>query len=319
VIRWILSHTFGLLPIPGVTILFLGSLVLFWYTAIRPLRRKKWNAWTLIRGMITTGCALVFLFQFLWGFNYARPAWDQRLGLELQGMTALQLADEYQRTTDELIAAGALIRDVTSLNGWSRTAHEQAIVGPLREVLKEFHFPLSSRPRVRIVRPKGILMRWNTAGIYVPFSGEGHVDDGMLPVQIPFTLAHEMSHGYGVTDEADCNFLAYLACQKSQDPQVRFAGIFGYWRYVAGEYRYQFPDDYAAQYDNLPPLIRELLAEIRTNDARYPDLLPKLRNQVYDTYLRTQGIPDGLQSYSRVVQLVWAYENRLNKEPQDLK
>jgi hypothetical protein len=153
-------------------------------------------------------------------------------------------------------------------------------------------------------------MRWNTAGIYVPFSGEGHVDAGMLPVQIPFTLAHEMAHGYGVTDEGDCNFIAYLACRSSDDLQIRFAGVLSYWRYVASEYRFVFPDEYKTAFEELPDLVKQILLEIRANDARYPDLLPRFRNTVYDTYLKSQGVHDGLHSYSRVVQLVWAFEQR---------
>jgi hypothetical protein len=178
----------------------------------------------------------------------------------------------------------------------------------LRQVLQKHQFPLSYSPSVRIIRPRGILMRWNTAGIYFPFTGESHVDAGMLPVQIPFTLAHEMAHGFGVTDEGDCNFLAYLACKESNDPTVQFAGLFTYWRYVASEYRFLFPDQYDAQYRELPEMIKQLLKEIRENDAKYPDLFPKLRNTVYDTYLKSQGVHDGLMSYNRVVELVWRYE-----------
>jgi hypothetical protein len=221
-----------------------------------------------------------------------------------------QLTEEYTRATKELQIATESIKDVHDLSLRTNAEHEISIVQDLRDVLEQFDFPLCKSPRVRIVRPKGILMRWNTAGIYVPYSGEGHVDAGMLAVQIPFTLAHEMAHGFGVTDEADCNFLAYLVCRQSKDPLVRFAGILGYWRYVAGEYRFQFPEEYKKVFEELPDLVKALLLEIRANDAKYPDLFPKLRNAVYDTYLKTQGVHDGLMSYNRVVQMVWAYEKK---------
>lgn len=309
-IRWIMSNTFGRLPFPGVTLLFIFCIWLLWRTAIVPLRKKTWTAWTLIGGVLSTVCGIIFLFQLLWGFNYFRPTWDKRLEIEVQGMTAEQLAAEFHRSTIQLNASIEEGGDVGSLD--SKTQHDYALsVEPkLRQVLREHGFPLGNSPSVRIVRPKGILMRWNTAGIYVPFSGESHVDAGMLPIQIPFTVAHEMAHGFGVTDEADCNFLAYLACKESDDPVVRFAGIFSYWRYVASAYRYTFPEEYAVEFEQLPELVKQLLADIRSNDAKYPDFFPKLRNKVYDTYLKSQGVPDGLLSYDRVVQLVWAYENR---------
>jgi len=180
-------------------------------------------------------------------------------------------------------------------------------VNPVERIVREIGMPMVARPRVRLVHPKGILMRWNTAGIYLPYSGEGHVDAGMLPVQVPFTLAHEMAHGYGLTDEGDCNFLAYLACIRSESPLVQFSGHLTYWRYVAGAYRYAFPAKFKEVYQDLPRLVLNTLEEIHQNDARYPDILPKLRNMVYDSYLKSQGVHEGLQSYHRIVQLVWAY------------
>jgi hypothetical protein len=309
-IRWVIAHTLALLPFPVISLIFLGCLWLLWRTAIVPIRRKDWTWKSLAGGILSTIGAAIFLFQFLWGFNYFRPPWDERLNIEVKGMTTEQLTEEFQRATAELKEATGNLTDVDPLVRRSNREHEISAEPELRKVLMKHHFPLVLSPRVRIVKPKGILMRWNTAGIYVPYSGEGHVDAGMLPVQIPFTLAHEMAHGFGVADEGDCNFLAYLACKESEDRYVRFAGVFNYWRYVASEYRYVFPEEYKIAYDQLPELIRTLLADIRANDAKYPDLFPKLRNTVYDTYLKSQGVSDGLQSYSRVVQLVWAYENR---------
>ncbi len=312
-IRWLLVP-FGLLPFPAISLLFLGGLWLLWKTAIIPLRTKTWAWWSLIGGILSTIGALVFLFQFLWGFNYSRPTWDRRLNIEVQGMTTEQLTDEFLRATAELKAISGDLSDVEQLASRSNLDHESSVKPELRKVLEMHGFPLVQSPRVRIVRPRGILMRWNTAGIYVPYSGEGHVDAGMLPVQVPFTMAHEMAHGFGVTDEGDCNFLAYLTCRASEDRYVKFAGVFTYWRYVASEYRYAFPEEYKVVFDQLPELIKKLLADIRANDAKYPDLFPKLRNTVYDTYLKSQGVSDGLQSYSRVVQLVWAFENRGSRE-----
>ena len=309
-IRWIMSNTFNRLPFPGITLLCILGIWFFWRTALMPLRKKTWTGWTLIGGILSTVGGAVFLFQLLWGFNYFRPTWDKRLGIEVQGMTAEQLAAEFHRSTTQLNAAVKEVGNVDVLAFRTQQEHAVSVESELRGVLRDYGFPLSYSPRVRIVKPKGILMRWNTAGIYVPFSGESHVDAGMLPIQIPFTLTHEMAHGFGVADEGDCNFLAYLACNASEEPIVRFAGIFSYWRYVASEYRFTFQEEYNMEFQQLPELVKRLLAEIRANDAKYPDLFPRFRNTVYDTYLKSQGVHDGLQSYDRVVQLVWEYENR---------
>ena len=149
-------------------------------------------------------------------------------------------------------------------------------------------------------------MRFSTAGIYIPYSGEGHVDAGMLPVQIPFTMAHELGHGYGVTDEGECNFLAYIVCTTADDPMVRFSGLLAYWRYVAAEYRRFAPEAYKEQYNALPDLVRTTLQSIYENNRKYPDIMPQTRNLVYDTYLRSNGVDGGLVSYNRIVRWVAA-------------
>lgn len=314
VIRWVMSTCFGILPIPFISILAVLGTMLLYKTAIVPLRQRRWTWKSLTAGVVSTLCALVFLFQFLWGFNYYRPAWDSRLNIAVQGMTRDQLKDEFERVTALLLLRTAEIDDLIPLEQMGQFDFESALRLPLHNVLSEHGYSLVKSPRVRIVRPKGILMRWNTAGIYVPYSGEGHIDAGMLPVQIPFTLAHEMAHGFGVADEGDCNFLAYLACIASDHPHIRFAGTLSYWRYVASAYRMAFPEEYIVLFPQLPEIVRTTLFAIRDNDEKYPDLFPKVRNTVYDTYLKSQGVQDGLQSYNRVVQLVWAYQMRDEKE-----
>ena len=75
-----------------------------------------------------------------------------------------------------------------------------------------------------LYRPNGILLRFNSSGVYFPFTGEGHVDNGLHPVSKPFTIAHELGHGYGFGSEDVCNFLGFLACVRSDNPAIRYAG-----------------------------------------------------------------------------------------------
>ena len=308
VIRFCFTYTLGLLPIAGIDLVASGALVLLYFTGIRPVIRRTWSLASFVVGLLSTAGALIFLFQILWGFNYGRDGLDVRLGFPMTGLSREALEAEYVRATHELEdALAACDPDVLGMR--TARAHERSVIPAMRQVIAEAGYHVTATPRVRVVRPKGILMRWNTAGIYLPFSGEGHVDAGMLPVQIPFTLAHEMAHGFGVTDEGDCNFLAYLACRNAADPAVRFAGVLTYWRYAASAYRRVFPEAFNSRYDQLPAVVRRILAEIHANDARYPDLFPKLRNAVYDSYLKTQGVHEGLLSYNRVVELAVAYHH----------
>jgi hypothetical protein len=151
------------------------------------------------------------------------------------------------------------------------------------------------------------LLRFSSSGVYLPWTGEGHVDAGLHPLNWPFVLAHEMSHGYGMADEGVCNFLAYQVCIGHSDPYVRYAGALYYWRYVAYEMMRFCPAETQAAVEALPAGIRGDLAGIREYSNRYPDIIPQWRDVVYDSFLKSQGLSQGVLSYNEVLVLAHAW------------
>ena len=310
-VRGVFRYTFGLLPFPALYLVAVALIYLAYRTAIVPLVKKTWNWKSLLFGIVSTISAVFSMFYILWGFNYSRPGVVERLELFAIPLDTLALQEEFEYATEELLSWTIKHEDLIKSRLAAFPKKDETI---LAEKLKGVVAPLGykdiPRPRGRRLFPKGILMRFSTAGIYIPFSGEGHVDAGMLPVQYPFTMAHELAHGYGVTNEGECNFLAYLTCKAVDDPVIRFSGLLSYWRYVASEYRRRFPEDYKVRFEKLPPLITETLMSIRENGQKYPDIMPALRDRVYDSYLKSNGIEDGLVSYSMIVRMVHAYRLR---------
>ena len=156
-------------------------------------------------------------------------------------------------------------------------------------------------------------MRFSTAGIYIPHAFEGHVDGGMHHIQWPNAIAHEMTHGYGFTDEGECNFIAYLASIQSDDKFIRYSGLISYWRYLISNLKRADRSAFNEIWDKIPLSVRADLADIRIYQNRYPDLIPRIRNAIYNRYLKSHGVKEGLMSYSQIVLLVDAW-NRKNQE-----
>jgi len=48
---------------------------------------------------------------------------------------------------------------------------------------------------------------------------------------------------------------------------------------------------------------------------KYPDILPKVRDAVYDTYLKSHGVKGGMSSYSTVVKLMLQWK-KSDKNPE---
>ena len=279
-VRWIFAHSTNLLPFPAIWLVIMALLYLGYRTIIRPVRKRNWSIFSLLVGIFSTAGAMIFLFYLLWGFNYSRPSIAERLQLSAPPLPREQLKAEFDRATEQLVRFTLQHQDVLpglrdKLKPGTREDVNNAVISTLETV----NFPVTGTVKGRLLGPEGILLVFNTAGIYIPFSGEGHVDQGMMPVQIPFTLAHELAHGHGVTDEGECNFLAYLACQQSADPYVQFSGLLSYWRYVASDYRRGFKEQYKNDYEALPELIKTFLVDIRENNSRFVEIMPKLRNR----------------------------------------
>ncbi len=292
----------GWLPIPMlyIAVAILLVRIILW------MRSRKKGMLFLITKAIGGIAFLIIVFYFAWGFNYNQTSLQKRLGFNLKDVTQQDVEVEYQRATlelqeiaEELPTALKTVESISALK-----ISDNDLRPDVEKALAELGIPDRGRVRVRQIWPPGLLMRWSTAGIYIPQVFEGHIDKGLLSVQKPFTIAHEMAHGYGVTDEGACNFIAWLACRESKDPWVRFGGAFTYWRYAASE----MPGDSVEQeLKIIPPVVLRSLSLIRKNDEKYPDLLPKVRDAIYSNYLKHHGVEGGMRSYNYVVMMVVEY------------
>ena len=69
-------------------------------------------------------------------------------------------------------------------------------------------------------------------------------------------------------------------------------------------------EDYQAFRETLPTGIVSDLNAIAENRRLYPSIFPNARNLIYDSYLKAQGIEEGLQNYNRVIMLVESFEDQ---------
>ncbi len=257
-----------------------------------------------------TLCCLVVAFLWMWGFNYGRVAVEDQMGFTPYQPSLIELRERVYTEA----AALASIRQQISPDTFALTAayFPKGLEGRIRPLLasalEKHGYPAPGRPRARQLFPKGLLLRWSTAGVYWPWVAEGHIDAGLHPLQKPAVMAHELAHAYGFGDEGTCTFWAFLAGLETQEPALQYAFRFDYWRSIAARLRQADPEGYT-QFRNqtLDRGIIQDLQAIYANNARYPDLLPSVRDATYNTYLKAQGIEEGLLNYGRVVVLVEGY------------
>ncbi len=307
-------------PMPLIYLLLL-SLLLFlafrlhrWWRKTDSLAAK---CRSLLGGSLSLFSALGFFFLLLWGLNYGRQPVEERLQLKPKPLTQEELLEEYKRVSDLLQAERKTL--LSSFENRSDTlalelprVSEKLVREALEMVLAEQGYPVNLHIPLRELHP-GTLLRIGTAGVYLAWSGEGHYDGGLHSLQKPFVMAHEMAHGYGFGDEGICNFWAWLACSRSDSPALRYSALLAYWRYLRAALRNLSPVTFHQAEARLPKGLRADLLAIQKQMARYPDILPRLRNSLYETYLKSQGVKEGMKSYSRLPMLVKAWRAKDEK------
>ncbi|MEM9991833.1 MAG: DUF3810 domain-containing protein [Bacteroidota bacterium] len=277
--------------------------------------KKKTDWKKVLHSIVAFLSATIFLFLLLWGFNYARLPLEQQIQLNVQPLELEDLKTALYKAKEQSIEARQIVRaDSLPINDNDLPPHlKEELQNDLRIVLHNFGYPTNFEVKAQQLFPKGILLRFSTLGVYFPWTGECNVDAGLHPLELPFVLAHELAHGYGITDEGTCNFLAYLTCIRSSNPLVQYAGHFEYFTTLAYNYRRYQPDAIKELFKALSADVRSDWTAILENHRHYPNLMPRLRRATYDAYLRVQGIEEGIQNYNRVLMLIQAYEQKISK------
>ena len=317
-LRWLVDYTWGLLPFAAMY-WFWPLLIYGFWRALRAsgifAQGLAWSRRLALAGRFGLNALGLVLAWFLWawGYNYRRTAVETQLGWAIPELDVQRLRQEAQLAQDSSLACRARIPEVDTLALEARhfpAELEDEMRRLLVLSLQEQGYPTPGRVRGRLLRPQGLLLRSGASGIYWPFIGEGHVDAALHPIQQPFTLAHELAHGYGFGDEAICNFWGFMACMKSHDPAIRYSGFMAYRLYVLMELRALDPQAYAEVVaSNSPGMLQDRKA-IQAVFEHYPEFFPAAQKAAYEVYLQSQGVKEGLRSYNRMVELVAAWHQR---------
>ncbi|MBL0238011.1 MAG: DUF3810 domain-containing protein [Saprospiraceae bacterium] len=315
--RFVWDYSVGLLPIPIIYLWFLfivvGIIRLIYLTV-----KRRISAIRLLVNLISGLMIHLSWFYLTWGFNYFRSPLIERLPLNLN-INKYELRDAYCEITEKItVLKSNLVNSNSNLEGLSDPDLKRILNDQLGLLFNQFKLVDIPNVNCRIIWP-GSLLIWASAGVYWPFSGEANIDGGIHRIQVPFTMAHEMCHAKGWTDEGECNFLAYLACDRSKDIEIKYSGNLAYWRYLNSSMWLLDPEWTSFELDQLAETIQSDLKEIRKKMDRYPEVFESLRLLFYDQYLKVNGIRSGIESYSDLVKWIISFERDIVQKPKPTK
>jgi hypothetical protein len=303
-IQTVLTSASNALPVAvfDVAIVGVGVLVLWWLRAAwRDRRGSGWlrAIWTLTCRLVTLAAAAYLWFLAAWGLNYARPPIEQRLGLAVGAATTI----EVRELLDTAIAKANALYLPSRAAGFVPYRAEEDVARALHLVEASHGRPSPTTPAT----PKPTLLApyfrmAGVDGLTAPAALETLLNPDLTARERPFTLAHEWAHLSGAAPEADANFVAWLVTQAPGTwAHTQYSG----WLFLLSETAAQMPAE--ARRTALAALAdgpRRDLADIARRQQSRVDLVERVGWRVYDSYLKSQGVGEGVRSYSRVVELI---------------
>ncbi len=304
--------TFGRLSFSLAEPLFVALVLLLAYGIYRWSRGKRHRLRRAVVAIWVVAGAVALTFLCLWGFNYARPSLQDRLGLSREGIEASAVLDAGRRTamlTSELYEELLPRASPTALPFGFEELNLR-----LDDAYGRLALPgdaLSFRPApAKPLRSSTLFSYLGISGIFVPFTGEPSVNTLQPDVALPMVVAHEKAHQRGITHEGDANFAAFLACaQPANTTYFRYAAYLFATRYLLSEASNYLPrDEVDAAWELLSDGPKDDIRAIRDFWRRYEGPAAILATTMNDQYLRTMQVQGGVQSYGTVVQMLVALD-----------
>jgi hypothetical protein len=243
------------------------------------------------------GAYLVFL--LLWGLNYRRVPMTARLLVEQGAPTAAAVVGLGLRAAAELNALhGGAHAAGWAQPEWRNDRHRRAFVDVVRS-LSDAPPPVPGRLKRTLL---GRYFRWASVdGMINPFGLETLVNPDLLPFERPFVAAHEWAHLAGFGDEAEANFIGWLACVRG-DVAAQYSGWLALYWQVSEEVDQEARTRLGKAIEAGPRRdVDAIIGRLRRGQVPW---LKTAGWALYDKYLKANRVDAGVRSYGAVVTLI---------------
>lgn len=278
--------------------------------------RKK-NAVKFVLNPVCAACVLYFVFALSCGMSYYRPSFADENGIVAKASTKNELI----ALCEELCEQANQLRSQVETDDAGVMRLQYKNMDRVAEQARDAYAALHNDYAVLTAgygAPKPVLcsrlMSYsNITGVFFPFTFEANVNVDIPDYSIPVTMCHELTHVRGYMQEEEANFVAYLACLKSDSADFQYSGTMLACIY-AGNALYSVDQTaYSSIYGQLSDGIKRDINFNRSYWKQFEGPVAEVSNKVNDSYLKANGQQDGVKSYGRMVDLLLAdYRTRHN-------
>ena len=267
-------------------------------------------------------------FYIAWGLNYSQPNIYDRTGMKPVEVSEAKFKAFAYQYADSLNAL-SISSDIAGSSISSDSIVDDGLKNRVRDaVLKEYNkigykeginAPFNQHPHAKTMVFTPLSSMSGVTGSMGPFFCEFTLNGDILPHDYPATYAHEFAHFLGVANEGEANFYSYIVCTALADKQVRFSGYYHIFFHVLNNV---FDILGEKEGERFLKHIRPEIIQLAKSDRRYwlskrCKALDVAQDFIFELYLKGNHVAEGRKSYSGVIGLILAWEEKKNTQGKD--
>ena len=262
-------------------------------------------------------------FYIAWGLNYSQPNIYYRIGMKPVEVSKAKFKKFAYQYADSLNALSNASLSNARKSISPDSIVDNALKNRVRDaVLKEYNKigyreginkPFNQHPHAKTMVFTPLSSMAGVTGSMGPFFCEFTLNGDILAHDYPATYAHEFAHFLGVANEGEANFYSYIVCTASADKQVRFSGYYHIFFHVLNNVYDILGEKEGERF--LKHIRPEIIQRAR-NDRHYwlskrCKALDAAQDVIFELYLRGNHVAEGRKSYSGVIGLILAWEEKI--------
>jgi hypothetical protein len=287
-----------------------GILIVYLLISIWKLRRtwrKQWkdNVLKILSGF----SVFYFFFHVLWATNYYRVPLFEKMHIqrEYTNEDLYAFTEKLIAKTNEVQFAIKHNTNQKVINPYSQDSIFKMTQNGYDILAKQypfFRYEIPSRKKSLFSLP---LTYMGFGGYLNPFTNESQVNYKLPMYSFPNVICHEIAHQIGYASESECNFIAFMACIKNKDLYFQYAAYSNALRYSLENVIRKDENKFKRIKTLINPGILENYMENELFWEQYDTFIDKVFHAFYDQFLKTNQQKDGIESYSKFVNLLINY------------